>query len=418
MRFLFLVGAGTLLFLGTATVPAQQKVKEVEKKPATDTQILEIGGKTLEEWIGEIRSPDRSRGENAIRTVAAFPPDRAYAAVPKLLAELKRHTSKVVEVDVSIRVNAIMALGTILGGAEAPAPELVNDTVKVLTFFLISQYESQSIVRYRAAEALGKIGPRSKPAIPELLILLHDKKTWETRQAAATALGFIALDREGKKGPPADVVKGLYAALKDLSFEVRKAAIRSMTFIGTPANTSEKDKDAFIKNLLPKATGESEDPTVRIWAHMAVISISRKMTSEHIKAICDMLKNRELPARVQAAEALAICGNSAFRDEKQVEERIVLKAAILPLVKALNDKEPIVAAKCIIALTTMGKEGKRAIPALRKLAQDKERPEGLRQYATRAADFLSGTAVQVAPVQAPPVQAAPVRNPNEKVIQK
>jgi len=406
MRCLFLVGAGILLVLGTATVPAQQKVKEVEKKPATDTQIQEIGGKTLEEWIGEIRSPDRSRGENAIRTVAAFPQALAYAAVPKLLAELKRRD---VEVDVSIRVNAVMALGTILAqGAETPEPEVVNNTVKVLTFFLIPQNESQSIVRYRAAEALGKIGPRSKTAIPQLLTMLHDKKTWETRQAAATALGFITLDREGKKGPPADVVKGLYAALKDSSFEVRKAAIRAMTFIGTPANTSEKDKDAFIGNLLPKATSETEDPTVRIWAHMAVMSIGRDMNSTHIKAICDMLKNRELPARVQAAEALAICGSSAFNDDKQVKERLVLKEAIPPLVKALKDKEPIVVIKCIIALTTMGKEGKRAIEALRKLAQDKERPEGLRQFATRAADFLSGAGVQ----------SAPLVTPNEKALQK
>jgi HEAT repeat protein len=403
MRFLLIAGAGILLFLGTSTVPAQ-KTKEKEQKAATDTQIQELGGKTLEEWMKDIRSPDRSRGENAIRTVVGFGPDRAYAAVPILIAELKRRD---VEVDVSIRVNAVMALGTILalGGAERPDPELVNDAVKVLTFFLLPSNESQSIVRYRSAEALGKIGPRSKPAIPRLLNLLHDTKTWETRQAAAIALGFIALDREGKKGPPAELVKGLYQALSDTSFQVRLAAIRSMTFIGTPANTSEKDRDIFLGYLRPKATSKKEDPTVRIWAHMAIMSISHEMTTADVLAICQMLKHREMAARVQAAEALAICGASAFADDTQVKERTALKVTISALMAALDDKEAIVALACIIALTKMGKEGKRAIPILREIARDTKRPQGLRQAAGEAAEFLNNTAVPAAPKETPKTKA-------------
>jgi HEAT repeat protein len=392
MRFLFMLGAGIVLFLGTSSVPAQ-KAKDQEKKPIIDTQIQDIGGKTLEQWIKEIPSLDRSRGENAIRTVLAFGPDRAFEAVHVLVAELKRQTHGNARLDVSITVNAAIALGEILGGAEKPDPDVVNDAVKVLVILL---RDPQAIVRYRSAEALGKIGRRAKPAIGPLLSLLRDKaypSSWESRQAAATALGFIALDRDGKTGPSAEVVKGLYQALSDTSFQVRLAAIRSMTFVGTPANTSEKDRDAFL-GYLKKATLEKEDPTVRVWAHMAIMSISHSMDIGDVKAICGMLKHREMAGRVQAAQALAICGASAFADDAQIKERNVLKSSIQPLIRSLDDKEPMVALNCIIALTKMGKEGKKAIPALREISRDMKRPEGLRQAAIQAADFLSGTTVQ------------------------
>jgi HEAT repeat protein len=411
MRFLLILAAGIVLFLGTSSVPAQ-KVNKEDKKPAADTQIQVLGGKTLEQWIKEIKSPDRSRGENAIRTIQGFGPDRAYEAVPALIAELKKQTHGKIRLDVSISVNAVMALGTILGNAEKPDPETVKEAVEVIMRMLA---DSQLIVNYRAAEALGKIGPRSKPAIPKLLILLHDKYTWETRQAAATALGFIAMDREGKKGPPAEVVKGLYGALSDPSSRVRLAAIQSMTYVGTPANVSEKERDTFVGYLKPKAENAKEDPTVRIWARMAIMSISHEITSEHMKAITDMLKNPELTARIEAARTLTICGESVFSDQDHKlkgNPQNVLKGTIPALMGALNDKEPIVVFNCMMALTKMGKEGSRAIPMLQRIANDKERPDDLRQLATQAVAFLKSTATQVAPA------VAPKEIPRNKAVQK
>src|SRR5205807_963510 len=101
-----------------------------------------------------IPSKDRSKGENAIRTVLVFGADRAYDAVPALIKELKRHRS-FVQVDVSIRVNATMSLGAILGSTTKADTAVVKDAVSVLNQML---GDSQFIVKYRAAEALGKIG--------------------------------------------------------------------------------------------------------------------------------------------------------------------------------------------------------------------------------------------------------------------
>ena len=50
-----------------------------------------------------------------------------------LIGELKRHTS-FVTVDVSIRVNATMALGAILSAAKDPDPDMVKDVEEGLEF--------------------------------------------------------------------------------------------------------------------------------------------------------------------------------------------------------------------------------------------------------------------------------------------
>src|SRR6516225_7141660 len=101
MRFLLVFAAGAIWFVASAgQAPGQKKDKDKEK-PEQKTTITEIGGKTIEQWIKEIPSKDRSKGENAIRTVLMFGPDRAYDAVPVLMAELKKHPNVII-LDISI----------------------------------------------------------------------------------------------------------------------------------------------------------------------------------------------------------------------------------------------------------------------------------------------------------------------------
>src|SRR5713226_1721488 len=107
MRFLLVLAAGFVWFVAGATDAPGQK-KDKEKPPEKKTTITEIGGKRVDQWISEIPSKDRSKGENALRTVLLFGPDQAYGAVPVILKELKN--PKII-LDVSIKVNAVIALG-------------------------------------------------------------------------------------------------------------------------------------------------------------------------------------------------------------------------------------------------------------------------------------------------------------------
>src|SRR5262249_55141365 len=152
------------------------------------------------QWIQEIKHHDASRKENAMRTIVLFGPELAQQAVPVIVAELKKGTPSY-PLDTSIRVNGPIALGVIVGGLKDPDPKYVKmpDVVGALTRGL---RDSQTIVKFRAAEAVGRIGPQAIAAKPYLLSLLQDQATWELRQVAAAALGTVAFDKE--KGPDPD----------------------------------------------------------------------------------------------------------------------------------------------------------------------------------------------------------------------
>src|SRR5262249_9772051 len=194
---------------------------------------------------------------NAIRTVLLFHPDQAYEAVPVIMAELKR---KDIILDISIRVNAVIALGVILGGANEPDSKVIHDAVTLLIRFLD---DGQAIVKYRAAQALGRLGNEAKPALPKLIALSRDTSTWENRQTATAAIGLI--DRHPKDVLSDDVFNALLKRLGDSSSQVRLAAIQSLTWVGSPGSVKQQ---ARLIQGLEKNTLNDWDPTVRIWTHM------------------------------------------------------------------------------------------------------------------------------------------------------
>jgi hypothetical protein len=377
MRFLIVLAAGFMWFLAwTGDAPGQKKDKEKPPEKKT-TLITEIGGKSIDQWIKEIPSKDRSKGENAIRTVLLFHPDVAYPAVPILMTELKKHPNVVI-LDTSIRVNAIIALGVILGGTNEPDSKLVHEAVTLLIRFL---EDGQAIVKYRAAQALGRLGPDAKPALPKLIFMSKDKSTWENRQAAMAAIGLIA--RHPKQAPGNEVFNALLGerakqtGLADPASQVRLAAIQSLTWVGSPADPKQQAR--LIQGLRANTLHDTE-PTVQIWTHMAIMSIEHKIQKEHLKAICEFLNPKvELPARIQAAQSLATIGPDAAN-----------KDTIHALCDALKDRDPSVIFWSMFALARFGKSAQAAVKCLQQFADDPNQPEALRIMAQQTIDIILG----------------------------
>lgn len=363
--FVFLVG---LFLLDTPSARAQES-KEKEKEPA-NIPPAEIGGRSIEQWIKDIHSKDRSKGETAIQTVLLFGPDRAAEALPVLIGELKRHTS-FVTVDVSIRVNATMAIGAILSAAKDPDPEVVKDAILVLNRML---GDNQEIVKYRAAEALGRLGPAAKSSIPLLLAALRDPNTWKTRQAAATALGFVALD---KNEPPLTVTEALLRALNDPASQVRIAVLQALPNLAHSAN--ERKKAQILGAINGKAQTDPE-ASVRIWAHMGAMITVGKVTDEHVSAIAGMLRGNDVGGRIQAAQALARIGQPA-------------KMAVPRLIAGLKDKRDEVATAYVMALPSVvpKAEAEDVILALQAVVKDTSRSPAVRQAAEMAIMFIHAT---------------------------
>src|SRR5438132_9546211 len=113
----------------------QPKPGTGQSKLSTADLPTSIGGKNLKQWIAEIKSPDPSRRENAIRTVPLL--KNAEEAIPALLDRVAR------DPDTSPRVAAVMVLGAIY-----IPPDNVSEIVKTLKDRLVGlNQDKQTIIR-------------------------------------------------------------------------------------------------------------------------------------------------------------------------------------------------------------------------------------------------------------------------------
>src|SRR6266851_5724264 len=201
MRSSFLLAIPLLAVLSAGRLPAAD-----DKKPTEPTPPSEIAGKTLKQWIAEIKDPDPGVVENAIRTVIHFGRD-ARDAGPNLLYQLENNK------DASIKTNAAIALGVL-------NQELHSDDITRAVEKLSQRMtdDPQTIVRFHAALALSRFGLEAKPVLHKLVLASKDERSWEIRKAAVIALGAAAGDKEkgpDAKGPDPRAVNALVAALID-----------------------------------------------------------------------------------------------------------------------------------------------------------------------------------------------------------
>jgi HEAT repeat protein len=324
---------GVVLGLLTAAAPGKSDEK-AKKEP--DPQI---GGKTLDQWILDIRNSDPAVREAAMQTVPLYG-KMGRKAVKALINELK-------DQDPSLRISACIALGVVGFDTE----EQLNDGVKALCRLL---QDAQSFVRLHAATTLGNIGPDARAAIPQLRSALRDSSnSWSVRRAAAASLAAVAMDQ--KEGPDVSAVMTLVGALSDFCVTVRRQAILSLVNLGKPSKTEDWSKE---KSALDNALRDTrQDKVVIIWIHVLLIR-NDKVSENHLSAIGQLLRNADPLVRNSAAQALATLGPQA-------------RSRIPDLIAVLDDKDLGVVASAMNALVQL-QAGEPAVAALNRLAEGKD----------------------------------------------
>lgn len=346
MRY-FLLGLFILASSPALAIPARAENPE-----------REVNGKKLSRWITDLRNADPGVREAAISAISQFGKEGRKAG-RALVTELADN-------DVSLRVNAIIAIGVV--GLEG---EELTDGVKALGRLLIN--DQQHIVRFQCAITLGRLGTDARHAIPQLCSAAKDLyNSWETRKAAAQALRAVALDRQ--EGPDPRVVQALLSAARDVSLKVRLEALLSLIVLGGPA----KSEAHLAEKLSLEKLTRDPNKTVALWARVALMRID-KVSEPHLIAIGHLLESSEPFLRIDAANALGLIGPEA-------------KSQVPNLAKALRDKDEAVVAAAISSLALIGDEARPAIPALQKVRE--ERNEGLRVLAKEAIDRITTTVVR------------------------
>jgi len=173
-------------------------------------------------------------------------------------------------------------------------------------------FESAATLHEQAMTALIILGPRARPAIPELLNLLHRE---DTSLCAARALLRIE---------PTSVTV-LTKALRSERARVRFAVAYTL-------GPKEYQSDVVVSALLRCIT--DKDPDVR---GMAWLGLSQKPPDLVVPQIIELLKDGNTEVRMSAVWTLGTFGRDA-------------KAAVATLLKLTNDGDPEIREAASIAL--------------------------------------------------------------------
>jgi HEAT repeat protein len=342
-----------------------------------DSAITEVGGKTFRQWADDLKNPDASVREEAIRALVMFRRD-AQRAVPLIVDRLEDR-------DASPRVKAAIALGMI----EIPKDEVPRVT-RALGQRLLQ--DSQSIVRYYAATALVNFAEDARYGQAGLVKGVSDPATWEIRHACVSALRTAGRDAGG--GPSPDVEYALINALHDPTYRVRLEAILAIGSLGRPA-----DRTLFARVIQALTDRIADrDPAVKIWAYVALMVID-EVTEKSLHPVVKYLKHNDPKVRVEAARGLGAMGNkikgkwvaevepallatlddneptvvgNAARALLEIEE--LSAAGRSTLLGLLRSPDVDVRAAVAQAFGSAGTRGRSAVPALAALVQDRRQP--------------------------------------------
>jgi HEAT repeat protein len=369
MRFRHPIAAAILLAVAAGPVLAQGPSSE---KPAAPTRF---SGKTLEQWVAEIKHGDPGRREAAIRIVPYFGKAAAVEAVPALLTVLKN------DPDASCKVHAALTM-TVLAPHVKDAD--ASEAVKVLISRL--ELDQQAIVRLHVVWALGAFGPEASAAIPILIRHIHDPLSWELRQAALNSLASVSRGA-GRAGPDKDAIAAvakLITSSDEKSGQVRLAAVNALHVLGK--GKPEEKELALTKAALTKATRDA-DNSVAIWAWVALMALD-KVSESGLSEVVRYLKDKDSMVRVAAVMALGSLGADG-------------KAKMNDIIDRLDDSDPLVVAAAVEVLGGFGKDATPAVTALRRVMERRDHGEFFRHAVAVALKNITGVEEKVTPSPAP-----------------
>lgn len=254
----------------------------------------EIGGKTYEQWKGELKHADPSVRANAI-TVMPFFREGAVDSIPTIV-------DRTHDQDASPRVKAVLALSMMV----------IRDTDRSKVVEALGtriSKDTQAIVRYEAAKALIRFKSEEvRRVVGDLVHGIGDTSTWELRQACIRALILAGVDE--KTGPDARVTDALILRTKPLYEPTVQVRLEAIMALGAQGRPQDPNKLRVVYGAL-KENYTSRNIPIKIWSHVSVMALEDKVNDKDLGMIADYLKHEDRDVRYHALRALgALQGKS------------------------------------------------------------------------------------------------------------
>jgi len=382
MRFSLLAAAVVMAAWASSSWAQDQNPNQSQLQtylpPLADAKL---GGKTFRDWLREISANDPAVKESAMQAMVIF------ASEPRYLKEIRKEAGPLLigvlndtyTTDVSIKVNAALAVGTI-GLDEKDMDRGVSSLIRQLL-------DNESIVRMYATSALANIGSDARAAIPSLARMVRDKASWEIRRSAVLGLTRMAWDKNVKEGgPDPKAFRALTEAVGDRCLQVRQEAIKGFIAIGPPLisidpkkpGSTKADHDNAVKAL--EGLLYQRDKSTAILARVAVLWIdpprlnNPQTVDKYVQEISRFMGPRgESQVRIDAAYALTLIWQFANSkrvanppDPKSFTPKAGWGEAIHTAIQNLSDSDDTMICWGCNVLGTMGPAAEKAIKDLEK----------------------------------------------------
>lgn len=352
---------------GTSENVPMKEAADKPPMPQFKSAVEEVEGKTLDQWVADLKDGDPSVREKAIMIIPAYGPS-ASSQVPKLV-ELCRHDQ-----DLGPRSKAIMALGVM-----DIQKEDVAKVVEVLSEILEKRGEDLA-AKLQAALALTRFNNEEagRRAIPALIAGVNDSGSWQIRKASILALRRIGGDK--KDGPHRDVSLTLaFRAKRDQAYQVRLEAIQALGFMGTPKDgATARSVILTLEGLLQvNENALPNDQILAIWARVSMMALT-EVKEKDLKEITKTLTSKHLAVRGESVLALGTLGVKA-------------KPAVPDLIRALDDKDLGVALLACWALVSIGDKDRKAIDGMEQLRDKKDQKPLAKEEINAAIEALKNS---------------------------
>jgi len=346
--------AGALMLVTVLSVASQEK-PSTDPAPQPLRPVTEVEGKSLSQWIVDLKNPDASLREHAISVLPLFGASAGSSDIITLLLD------RCQDRDASPRIRAVMALNT-LEIRQTDVPRVVTALMTRLNT------DEQAIIRYYAVLGLLRFGEDSRPAIGALATNSQSIATWEIRRACLACLTLCGRTAKGTPDPRA--TGAFITGSKDATAEVRLEAAMGLGMTGK--TTDEKlalPADQALQHLT-----KDKDRRVAIWAQVSQMAL-HGVNDAALASVASSLRANEVVVRVHACRAIGAMGKSA----KSLQGK---------LMDALNDKDINVQYAAIMALAGMEDRAPSVLSALKDISDRKDADQNIRQAALTAHDFL------------------------------
>ncbi|MBI3824042.1 MAG: HEAT repeat domain-containing protein [Planctomycetes bacterium] len=308
-----------------------------------------VDGKSFKEWMADAKSTDPGKREAFYKHITLFGPTKGLEVMPIIVADLSRHP-KVISVDLSVRVNGIMAISTIYKMLpmikKTPDPDLHKKVVALYKQFL---NDPQVIMKIRTMQGLPLIGYAALDNIEDVIKLTEERITWEVRKEAMECLFWLAMPDGKGSGPNEIALKAFRKPLLrskidnaplETSYYVRQTAVEKLTILNQlvkrfppelrskavledpsihvrltvlraimnfEKDIEDKERPLAVKALNGHLLWEKDD-ILKIWTHATIMTLT-DINKAHMDPITKLLReSKQITVKMQALTVIASGG--------------------------------------------------------------------------------------------------------------